>query len=251
MKEFLTQASQFVYSGFLYDVFFVLGFVAVFFFFLWRGKYFGVSPIRSVLLVVIVYPSVVLWMFVQYWLETGTFGGNNIVRSFVYMPLFAIPAAKLLKMTWQQACDLLAPATCVVHGVSHWGCIFAGCCHGYPSFWGIYNVSTGRVCFPSQPLEALTALLIIAVILWREKKNNHQVDGLSMPIMLMLFGSTRFFWEFFRDNDKIWLSCSSLAFHALFMSFVGLIMYIVIKKHNHKQNAKQNKPQAKKQSSKK
>ncbi|MBR5288201.1 MAG: prolipoprotein diacylglyceryl transferase [Clostridia bacterium] len=235
MNKLVIAAAYYGYDKLLYDVFFALGFVAVFFFFLWRGKYFGVSPIRSVLLVLIVYPSVVLWMFVQYWIETGTFGGNNIVRSFVYMPLFAIPASKILKLNWKQACDMLAPATCVVQSVSHWGCIFIGCCHGYPSSWGIFNTQLGRKCFPSQPLEALTAALIIVFILWREKKNNHQVDGLSMPIMLMLFGSTRFFWEFFRDNEKLWLNCSSLAFHALFMSVVGLIMYIIIRKQNEKQ----------------
>lgn len=238
MKEFITAASQFVYDGFLYDVFFALGFVAVFLFFLWRGKVFGVKPIRSVLLVLIVYPSVVLWMFVQYWIETGVFGGNNIVRCFVYMPLFAIPAAKILNLNWKQACDMLAPATCVVHGVSHWGCIFAGCCNGFQTSWGLYNPSTQQYCFPSQPLEALTALFIIWFILHREKKNNYKVDGLSMPIMLMLFGSTRFLFEFFRDNEKLWMGCSSLAFHALFMAVVGMIMYVVIDRHNQKQEAK-------------
>ena len=232
MQNFITTASTFLYDCFLYDLFYYLGFVAVFFFYLWRGKHFGVSPLRAVLLVLIVYPSVVLWMFIQYWIETGVFGGNNIVRAFVYMPIFAIPAARLLKLSWKQSCDLLAPATCVVHSVSHWGCIFGGCCHGYPSSWGLYNPDLGYVCFPSQPLEALTALAIVLFLLWREKKNNHQVDGLSMPIMLMLFGSTRFIWEFFRDNDKLWMNISSLAFHALFMSIVGLIMYIIIKKKN-------------------
>lgn len=240
MQEFIIAASKWVYDGFLYDVFFVLGFVAVFLFYLWRGKYFGVHPLRSVLLVAIVYPSVVLWMFVLYWIETGNFGGNNIVRVFVYMPLFAIPAAKILKMSWKQACDILSPAVCVVHSVSHWGCIFAGCCHGYPSLWGIYSPQTRTLCFPSQPLEALTATFIIGILLWREKKNHYRVDGLSMPIMLMLFGSTRFFWEFFRDNEKIWLGCSSLAFHALFMAVVGFVMYVIIKKYE-KQNKKRRK----------
>ena len=176
-------------------------------------------------------------MFILFWIETGHFGGNNIVRVFVYMPLFAIPAAKMLKLGWKQACDMLAPATCVVHGVSHWGCIFDGCCHGFPSAWGLYSRQAETICFPSQPLEALTAIFIVVFLLRREKKNNHKVDGLSMPIMLMLFGSTRFFWEFFRGNEKIWLGCSSLAFHALFMSIVGLIMYVIINKHNKKQEA--------------
>lgn len=234
MQHFLIQASMFVRDGFLYDVFFVLGFVAVFLFVVWRAKYYNVTPVKAVALVLVVYPSVVLWMFIQYWIETGTFGGNNIVRCIVYMPLFAILAAKMLKITWRQACDLLAPAPCVVHAVSHWGCIFAGCCHGYPASWGIYNVATGQVCFPTQPLEALTALFIVIFLVWREKKNNYKVDGLSMPIMLMLFGFTRVFWEFFRDNEKLWMGFSSLAFHALFMGVVGVILYICVKKYNEK-----------------
>ena len=60
-----------------------------------------------------------------------------------------------------------------------------------------------------------------------------------MPIMLMLFGFTRFFWEFFRDNEKLWMGCSSLAFHALFMGIVGLMMYVVIRIHNRRQAEKQ------------
>ena len=58
---------------------------------------------------------------------------------------------------------------------------------------------------------------------------NFVADGLEFPIMLILFGSTRFVWEFFRDNSKLWLGCSNLAFHALFMFIVGLVAYIIIK----------------------
>jgi len=234
MKEFILWGSNFIYEGFLYDLFFMLGFVAVFFFYLWRGPRFGISPAKSVLLVVVVYPTVVLLIMVMYWIESGFtgFGGNNIVRGFVYMPLIALPAGKLMGIEWKKACDLLAPATCVVHSVAHWGCVFGGCCRGFDTQWGLYNHRTQGYCFPSPPLEALTALAIVVLLLWREKKNNYRVDGLSMPIMLIIFGFTRFIWEFFRDNEKLWLGCSSLAFHALFMAVVGLIMYRVIKNKN-------------------
>ena len=235
MQEFITNASTFVYDCFLYDLFYFLSFVVIFFFYLWRGKKFGISPLKSVVLVLIVYPSVILWIFIQYWLETGSFGGNNIVRGFVYMPLIAIPAAKLLKLSWKQSCDLLSPAVCLGYCVGHLGCIFGGCCHGYPSSWGIYNPDLGYVCFPSPLFESLTAATIVGFLLWREKKINNQVDGLSMPIMLMLYGATRFIWEFFRDNKKIWMGCSALSFHALFMSIVGLIMYMIIRKLNNQQ----------------
>jgi len=46
--------------------------------------------------------------------------------------------------------------------------------------------------------------------------------------MLIMFGVTRFILEFFRDNEKILLGCSSLSFHALFMALVGGVAMIVI-----------------------
>lgn len=236
MQNFIMNVTKIGYAGFAYDLFIFLGFLTVFFFYLYRGKYFNISATKSVLLVVTVYPAIYLWIHIQCWIESGfgVFGGHNIVRGFVYMPLIAIPAAKMLKIEWKKACDLLAPAPCVVHSISHLGCIFSGCCCGYPANWGIYNPSSQRVCFPSQPLEAITAMIIILILLVREKKNAYRVDGLSMPIMLMMFGFTRFLWEFLRDNEKIWLGCSSLAFHALFMGIVGIFMYVIIKKNNNK-----------------
>jgi prolipoprotein diacylglyceryltransferase len=47
--------------------------------------------------------------------------------------------------------------------------------------------------------------------------------------MLVLFGSTRFLFEFLRDNEKMFWGISNLAIHALFMFVVGVI-WIVIQK---------------------
>ena len=174
----------------------------------------------------------------MYWIESGftNFGGNNIVRVFVYVPVAAYPIAKLLKVTWKDICAMLAVGPVAVHAVSHFGCIFAGCCMGYPSKWGIYNVQTQDIRFPSQIVEALIAWLIIAYLLVRGKKYKYVPDGLEYPIMLVLFGSTRFLCEFFRDNEKIVMGCSALAFHALFMFVVGLIAILIIKQKEKRNN---------------
>ena len=42
-------------------------------------------------------------------------------------------------------------------------------------------------------------------------------------MLLVTFGSTRFFLEFLRDDKKLVLGISNLAFHALFMTVVGLV----------------------------
>lgn len=216
----------------IYDIFFAAGFVSVFLFVVLYGRKLNVPVWKSIIVVLIVYPVVVVWMFIMYWIESGftNFGGNNIVRVFVYVPLVAYPVAKLLRIPAKDINSMLAFGPIAVHGVSHFGCIFAGCCAGYPSKWGLYNVATRQIHFPTQPIEALLAWGIILFLLVRGKKRNYVPDGREYPLMLVLFGGSRFLCEFLRDNEKIWLGCSSLAFHALFMLVVGVVWLIVLKR---------------------
>lgn len=232
MNKLIQLISEMGLGQTLYNVFFALGFVSVFLFVFFFGKKMGIKPWKLVATVFTVYPLAVLWMFILPWIESGfkNFGNNNIVRVFVYVPLIAYPVAKWLKLQWKEVCSLVALGPIAVHGVSHFGCMFVGCCKGYPCSWGLYNVDYGDIRFPSQPIEAIAAWIIIIYLLIRAKKKNYVPDGLEYPIMLALFGSTRFIFEFFRDNEKIWLGCSSLAFHALFMCVVGVVAIIVIKK---------------------
>lgn len=219
------------WNNIIYYVFHVLGFVSVFLFVVWYGKFVNITRKQSAYIVLIVFPIVYFLMFVLYWMESGFkhFGGNNIVRVFIYIPLVGLLVTKIYKIEWKKVCALLSYCPLIVHGVSHFGCIFNGCCYGYSCDWGMYNPMRKAVLFPLQPLEALTAWGIVAILLLRQKKKNFVADGLEFPIMLILFGSTRFVWEFFRDNSKLWLGCSNLAFHALFMFIVGLVAYIIIK----------------------
>ena len=216
----------------LYYGFHVLGFLFVFLFNAWYGKKREISIGRSTVTTVIVYSVTYIWIYVLSWIESGFthFGGNNIVRGFIYIPLIAYPVAKMLKISWKDMCDFIAPCVCLTQGISHIGCIFTGCCAGYTCQWGIYNQRYGGTAFPVQLFEAATALIIFAALVYWNKKQAYRTEGKSYPIMLMLFGSTRFLWEFARNNEKIWLGCSSLAFHALFMSVVGLVVYCVIKR---------------------
>jgi phosphatidylglycerol:prolipoprotein diacylglycerol transferase len=174
-------------------------------------------------------------MFILFWIDNGFFGGNNIVRVFVYIPVIAYPVAKLLKIPYKKICSVLAFGPLAVHAVSHFGCMFVGCCMGYPCSWGLYNVAYEDIRFPIQPIEAIAAWAIIIFLLVRAKKRNYIPDGLEYPLMLILFGSTRFIFEFFRDNDRFRWGCSGLAFHALFMFIVGVVALIILKKREKKQ----------------
>jgi hypothetical protein len=148
------------WSSSVYYAFHVLGFLAVVLFNLWYGPKLGFSKGKSLLTTFIVYGITYIWIYIQCWAETGfrIFGGNNIVRGFVYVPLFGWPVAKLLKLSWERMCCLIAPCVCLVHGISHLGCIFGGCCRGYEWSWGIYNPLYRAITYPVQIFESLTAL---------------------------------------------------------------------------------------------
>ena len=215
----------------IYYFFHVLGYVCVLLFNVQYGKRYKVKPRQAIVTTVIVYSVTYLWIHIQYWVESGfaVFGPNNMVRGFVYIPLFALPVAYMLKLEWKRMCDFIAPCVCISFGISHVGCIFTGCCKGVPSDWGIYNPGAERLLFPVQLCEAFTALMVVWLVVSRAKKQQYRPDGLSFPVMLLCYGSTRFLWEFARDNQKILWGCSSLAFHALFMAFVGLLVIVYIK----------------------
>lgn len=219
------------FHNFLYYVFHVIGYILVLIFNLWYGKKYDIKYWKSIVTTFIVYGVTYIWIYIQFWIESGftNFGGNNMVRGFVYIPLFALAVALPLKIKWRKMCDFIAPCVCISFGVSHIGCIFAGCCQGYPSSFGIYHPFAETTLFPVQLFEAATALIIVGFLVYRSKKRNYVSDGISFPLMLLCYGSTRFLWEFARDNEKILWGCSSLSFHALFMAIVGLSIIIYIK----------------------
>ena len=225
-------------------IFFIAGFVAVMLFNAINCKNYNIPLWKAGVFTVLVYAVTVAWMFFLYWAASGFkhFGGNNIVRVFIWVPLFALPVAKLLKLDWKTCCDYIAPCLCVVHGVAHLGCVFDGCCHGYRWDNGIWNPVLDYKTFPIQPIEALVAIAIVVFICVRQKRLNYKVDGLSYPIMLIVFGSTRFLLEFARDNTKLFLGISGLALHALSMLIVGSIwLFTLLEIINSKTKKKANK----------
>ena len=219
-----------VWEDILYNSFHILGFIVTLIFHAWNSKKRKVPLNKSLLSLAVVYGAVYLWMYVHYWIESGftDFGGKNIVRGIVYIPLIAYPVARIANISWIKLCDMLAPCVCLAQGVSRFGCVFTGCCRGYPCEWGIYNDRYDGPAFPVQLFEATTILIIFAILLYRSKKLNFADDSKSYPLMMILFGFSRFLWEFARNNKKIWLGCSSLSFHALFMAVVGVIAMIWI-----------------------
>ena len=211
----------------LYYTFWLLGVIAVLLLGYYLGKHYQFGFSKSILYVV----GTVLLGYLLLWGTSWVFGGGkmnglNFVRVVTFLPIPIFLLSWLLKNRFGTVADFIAPLLAVFHGVTHLGCIFPGCCHGYPSDWGIFSNEAGTVCFPNQPLEAVSSILI-GVSLFVLAVRGIQT-GRLYAWYLLSFGLTRFLWEFLRDNKKIWNGISELAIHAIIAMIVGIVFLAVI-----------------------
>ena len=219
----------------LYYTFWLLGVICVLLSGYYLGKHYGFGFSKSVMYVVgaVLLGYLLLWG--TSWVSGGgKMGGLNFVRVVTFMPIAIFVLAKLFKDSVGDVADFLAPLIAIFHGVTHLGCIFPGCCHGYPAQWGLYSNYAGAYCFPIQIIEALSSILIgvVLLVMIRKKVQTHKLYAWY----LALFGSTRFVWEFFRDNEKIWYGISELAFHAAVAMLIGIVAIVVLNRTSRKVN---------------
>ena len=212
----------------LYYLFWFLGVVAVLVVGYWIGKKkYGFSFAKSILYVVLAVAIGYVLLWVTSWIVGGgKMMGLNYVRIVTVLPIAIFLVTLIFKDKFSNVADFIAPLLAIFHGVTHIGCIFPGCCHGYPAEWGLFSNEANAICFPSQPLEAISSLLTAVVLLIMMKYKVQ--SGKLYAWYLIMFGGTRFLWEFLRDNDKIWFGISELAIHALMAFVVGLIALILL-----------------------
>ncbi len=214
-------------SELIYYGFHVLGFIFVLAYILIFSPKYGFKLWKGAVLTALSYGSMYIWMLALKRIITGT-GGQNIVRAFVFLPLFVLIYAKLLKLDVKKSMDLVAAAPTIVFAISHIGCVWAGCCETWLQVdWGIYNPVTGTRLFPNQIAESITAAIISALLIVMIIKDKYQGKCNAMPVMLVMYGTTRFMWEFVRDNTKLFWGIGELALWAIGMAIVGGIWLLV------------------------
>lgn len=203
---------------------------------IWYGTKLKISKKKIILFLLIAYPIDYLlleisMLITQYAMRNHLFGIQTVVNSqsktFVVLPLVAFLAAKIIKVMPKVIADILAVANLLNYAICSLGCLFTGCCIGYPSSRGIYAPTTEKNAFPIQVVNAAIMVSITIYLVYRSKKLGYEADGKQFPWMFILFGSTRFVTEFFMDNEKVFLGCSVVALHALFMLSVGIVILVV------------------------
>ncbi len=212
----------------MYYLFIIVSFIGILIYGLSNARQYSIKVSSAAIMTVVYFVCTTFLNLFLSWVAHGfsSWGAGNSARAFVYIPFLILIFAKRFQKDWAELCDFFAPYPCIVVGFSRIGCIFAGCCRGYICSFGIYNKSVGDLCFPIQIIEFCAAFAIVAFLLHYAKKNHYMCEGKLYPIMMMLFGFSRFFFEFLRNNAKLMFGISEVGFHALFCGIVGAVTFV-------------------------
>lgn len=207
-----------------------------------------------------------LFVFLLTWIENGftKFGAQNAVRFYPFLLLIGILEAKVFREKILTIIEFQAVTIPLTYGLGHLACLVPKCCGGFHYLEGsagfvVANALTGTDQLPLQLFESISALLIFVIIVIMAIKSKFKVKGYLFALYHVLFGATRFLWEFLRDNDKIikfgpingatssfesngiamW-GISNLAIWSLAILAVGIGLFIGLKIYHNKQEKKIN-----------
>lgn len=117
----------------------------------------------------------------------------------------------------------------LLHSFWKVGCFLGGCCYGkeYKGLFSVVypagvNALSGTSVFPSPLFEAIVSLLI-SIILLLVRKSKKKVDYVGL--FLVLYGTTRFFLEYFRHHDTLSV-LSDGQINSVICGGIGFYLYI-------------------------
>lgn len=133
------------------------------------------------------------------------FGGMVFYGGLLGAILAAFIYCKAAKTDFSLYADIFAPAIPLFHAFGRVGCVFAGCCYGIESSWGltyhqeIDGIEHAVTRLPLPLIEAGCNLAIMAVLLILSSKKLKK--GSLLAIYFICYSVVRFIDEFFRGDE--------------------------------------------------
>lgn len=135
------------------------------------------------------------------YIENGSFGGQSFFGAVLFTPVFMCMLAPLFRIKLSDFLDLCAPGECGMLIMQKISCLVNGCCKGRIFS---YNAAGEAIRFPSQLVECITAVILLCVFLCLIQDGKQR--GKLYPWYLVLYGSTRFVLNLFRETTPfIWI----------------------------------------------
>jgi phosphatidylglycerol:prolipoprotein diacylglycerol transferase len=137
--------------------------------------------------------------------------GGVFYGGFLTAVLTAYFLVRRYKLPWWRTADAFAPGIALGQAIGRQGCFAAGCCWGKPTTlpWGVRfselghqgtGVPTDVHLHPTQLYESFAAFLFFALLIWLHRRKTF--DGQVLLTYGVLYGTTRFIIEFFRDDPR-------------------------------------------------
>ncbi len=134
-----------------------------------------------------------LGTYIMFFVENSVFEGCSYYGAVFIVPIVFIYFAKLIRIPYGDLMDLCAPAECIMLAIMKCQCLLSGCCGGRV----MYLTPEGApVLFPSQIVELVNALAIMAVLMGLAFVP--KLRGKLYPLYLIIYGVTRFTLNMFR-----------------------------------------------------
>ncbi len=126
--------------------------------------------------------------------------------------------------------DVIAIATALFVFIYRMGCFFYGCVPGTATRlpWGMFAINfgehSGRIMHPTALYLSFSALMIFLFLHWY--KDRKRFDGEVGLLFLLLYSFMRFWIEFLRDIDSIFLHLNEGQVLSIAVFACGLVLYV-------------------------
>ena len=157
-------------------------------------------------------------------LEGGYWNGRSFFGAVFLVPVLMYPVAQVLKIRYGDIIDICSPAGFCILALLKVKCKIDNCCYGR-----MISIGEKSFQFPSQIVEGIAAVVLLAVILIMIKKQKWK--RLVYCWFLILYGIVRFVLNFFRETTP-WIGpLASGTFWSLISIILGAgILYLNIRK---------------------
>lgn len=190
-----------------------------------QAKWYGIKKRKTIPIAVALALTGVIGSEIWFFVENGDWGGRSLYGAIVFSPLVYIAVAKLLKIKYGDALDFVAPSGCFALGVIKLQCLKDNCCQGRELY---QDENFIFVRFPSQIVEMAAFLIISAILFYMSSRS--KCRGKIFPLFLVLYGSSRFVLDFFRETIPSYLfGLSAGSFWSLCSCIIGIIILIIVK----------------------
>ena len=159
------------------------------------GRIYQIPFWKVLIIGVSVTVSAYLGAHLMGFIEGGIWRNRSLYGGVFFTPLLLWPVAKITKVPYKDVLDLFSPGGFILIGLSKLRCCYDGCCVGITIYYG----HGSSYLFPSQIVECVMAfvLFIVIVLMFRKQKWR----GLLCAYSFVLYGSTRFILNFFRETE--------------------------------------------------